>query len=91
MFKRGKEGGGILRGIKNIIYGLAFHESATDFLRSRVYMENLFMLMTLGDMIGFPVIPPYYSLKLFPYAVPSIEPWKNRLLRERDFTLHAPP
>ncbi len=73
-------------GVKGILYGMALHGSVTAFLRTRMYMEHLFMLMTLGDMLGFPVIPPYYSLRLLPYAVPNIKSWKARLFRERDFT-----
>jgi len=37
-------------------------------------------------MLGVPVIPPYYSLKILPYAVPNIKSWKQRVFRERDFT-----
>ena len=37
-------------------------------------------------MIGVPVIPPYYSLRLLPHVVPQIETWKLRVLREREFT-----
>ena len=44
------------------------------------------MLITLGDMLGIPLLPPYYSLRLLPYAVPNIATWKRRLFRERDFT-----
>jgi hypothetical protein len=46
-------------------------------------------------MIGLPVLPPYYSLRLLPYVVPNIETWKRRVLRERDmheeheFDLHG--
>ncbi len=73
-------------GLKGILYGMAVHGSVTAFLRTRMYMEHLFMLMTLGDMLGFPIIPPYYSLKLLPYVVPNIKSWKMRMFRERDFT-----
>jgi hypothetical protein len=91
MFKRKKKdeekkGEGGVGGIKGLLYGMALHGSVTAFLRTRMYMEHLFMLMTLGDMLGFPVIPPYYSLRLLPYAVPNIKSWKTRLFRERDFT-----
>ena len=37
-------------------------------------------------MLGIPVLPPYYSLQLLPYAVPNVETWKQRVFRERDFT-----
>ena len=35
-------------------------------------------------MIGVPVLPPYYSLRLLPYVVPQIATWKRRMLREKD-------
>lgn len=44
------------------------------------------MLITIGDLIGLPILPPYYSLRLLPYLVPNISTWKRQLLRERDFT-----
>ena len=49
-------------------------------------MESLFMAITFGDMLGLPIIPPYYSLRLLPFIVPSIATWKRRVLRERDLT-----
>ncbi|MGE5139930.1 MAG: hypothetical protein ACM3JD_10730 [Rudaea sp.] len=51
-------------------------------------LETLFMTITVGDIIGLPVIPPYYSLRLLPYVIPSIETWKRRVLREREFSDH---
>ena len=49
-------------------------------------MELLFLLFTMGDLLGFPILPPYYSLRLLPYVVPQISTWKRRMLRERDLT-----
>jgi hypothetical protein len=44
------------------------------------------MVVVVGDMIGLPVIPPYYSLRLLPFVTPQVATWKRRVLRERDFT-----
>lgn len=52
-------------------------------LEERARREDLFVLLTLGDIIGVPILPPYYSLRLVPYAVPRVAAWKRRLLRER--------
>src|SRR2546429_2719472 len=71
---------------KGVLYGMAAHGHVTAALRTRMYLEHLFMFITLGDMLGVPVIPPYYSLKILPYAVPNIKSWKQRVFRERDFT-----
>jgi len=55
-------------------------------LRTRASMEHLFILTTMGDLLGVPILPPYYSLRLLPYVVPQISTWKRRMLREKDLT-----
>lgn len=86
MSGKGDESGGFLKSVKEFIYGAAVHDSARYALRTRAGMEHLFILVTMGDMLGVPIVPPYYSLRLLPYAVPRIKSWKHRMLRERDLT-----
>lgn len=69
---------------QEVIYGMASHDMSRYALRTRASMEHLFILITMGDMIGIPILPPYYSLRLLPYVVPQISTWKRRLLREKD-------
>ncbi|MEM2202568.1 MAG: hypothetical protein QXU45_04830 [Candidatus Bathyarchaeia archaeon] len=76
----------VKRAVKELVYGMAMHDMVRYALKTRMYLEHLFMLITLGDMLGIPLLPPYYSLKLLPYAVPNIKSWQRRLFRERDFT-----
>lgn len=84
--KEEKKKEGLGETLKGVLYGMASHGQVTGALRTRMYLEHLFMFMTLGDMLGVPVLPPYYSLRLLPYAVPNIKSWKRRVFRERDFT-----
>lgn len=86
--KEGQEGalGEAKRAIKESFYGMASHAVVRQMLKQRMYLEHLFMLITLGDMLGLPILPPYYSLKLLPYALPNIKSWKRRLFQERDVT-----
>lgn len=56
----------IVTAVKGMAYGMALHGMVTYALRLRMHMENLFMLITMGDMLGVPVLPPYYSLRLLP-------------------------
>lgn len=70
--------------IKEILFGMSTHDMSRYALRTRASMEHLFILITMGDMIGVPILPPYYSLRLLPYVVPQISTWKRRLLREKD-------
>ena len=54
--------------------------------KERGYLDHLFMLVVFGDLVGLPLLPPYYSMRLLPYIVPSIERWKRSVLREKDLT-----
>jgi hypothetical protein len=70
--------------IRETIYGMAAHDMSRAALRTRASMEHLFILITMGDLLGIPILPPYYSLRLLPYVVPQIATWKRRMLREKD-------
>jgi hypothetical protein len=71
---------------REVMYGMASHDMSRYALRTRGSMEHLFILITMGDLLGVPILPPYYSLRLLPYVVPQISTWKRRMLRERDIT-----
>ena len=77
---------GFLRALGEIIYGMTIYEMVRDLNKERAHMEHLFILITMGDLLGVPILPPYYALRLLPYAVPEIETWRRRMLRERDLT-----
>lgn len=74
--------------LREFTYGMTGYEFARQALETRTAMETLFMVTTVGDMIGLPIIPPYYSLRLLPYVVPNVSTWKRRVLREKEFTEH---
>ena len=75
---------GFLSKVKEMFYGMSAHDMSRYALRTRASMEHLFILITMGDLIGVPILPPYYSLRLLPYVVPNISTWKRRMLREKD-------
>lgn len=72
--------------IREIMYGLMLHEMDMEVRKEKGHLDNLFMLVVFGDLLGLPLLPPYYSLRLLPYIVPSVETWKRRILREKDLT-----
>ena len=76
----------LFQNLKEVLYGMAAHDMSRQALRTRASMEHLFILITMGDMIGIPILPPYYSLRILPYVVPQIATWKRRLLREKDIS-----
>ena len=75
-----------LAAVREFLFGMMGYELAHHALEMRASLESLFMLATVGDMIGVPILPPYYSLRLLPYVVPQISTWKRRVLREKEFT-----
>jgi hypothetical protein len=81
--------------IREFLFGMTGFEFVRHAIETRSALESLFMAVTVGDMIGLPVLPPYYSLRLLPFVVPNVETWKRRVLREREmheeheFDLHG--
>ena len=72
--------------VGEIMYGLLLHEPVLVMRKERGHLDNLFTLVIFGDMIGLPLLPPYYSLRLLPHIIPSLDTWKRRVLREKDVT-----
>ena len=75
---------GLRETLQDFFYGLSGFEFVRHALQLRHERETLFMLVTLGDLIGVPIMPPYYSLRLLPYVVPEIATWKRSVLRQKE-------
>lgn len=52
--------------------------------KNESHLEHLFVLINFGDLIGIPILPPYYTLRLLPFVVPLINGGRKRTLREKD-------
>lgn len=72
--------------LREIMYGFTIHELDLEVRKERGHFNDLFMLVVFGDLIGLPLLPPYYSVRLLPYIIPTFNNWKRRILRERDLT-----
>ncbi len=77
------ERGGWAKAVREFLYGLSGYEIEQQALEMRGSLETLFMLVVFGDLVGVPILPPYYGLRLLPHVVPSVATWKRRVLRER--------
>lgn len=75
-----------LRTLGQIVYGMTVYDWVRELQKERGELERFFVLVVFGDMIGLPILPPYYSLRLIPYTVPAMGRWKRCILRERDLT-----
>jgi len=67
------------------VYGLTGYEFARHAVEMRHELEAVFMVVTFGDLIGVPVLPPIYSLRLLPYVVPEVATWKRHVARRHEF------
>ncbi len=76
---------GVREAVSKFLYGLTGYEFARHAIEMRHEMEAVFMVVTMGDLIGVPVLPPIYSLRLLPYVVPEIVTWKRNMARRKEF------
>src|SRR5438874_2477097 len=77
---------GAVRAVRELLYGMALHDIDRANVRERAGRERLCLLVTMGDVVGVPILPPSYSPRRLPFVVPEINAWKRRLMRERDLT-----
>ncbi|MEW6266574.1 MAG: hypothetical protein AB1641_26180 [Thermodesulfobacteriota bacterium] len=77
---------GLPKVLREFMYGLTVHELNLELKKERGKLDHLFMLIVFGDLVGLPLLPPYYSMRLLPYIIPSLAKWKRSLLREKDLT-----
>jgi hypothetical protein len=81
---------GILRrstkAIRDFMYGMVGYEAVQLALKARGNIEHLFILITMGDLLGVPILRSYYCLRILPYVVPKVPAWKRKMLQERDIT-----
>ena len=73
-----------MRALREFLYGMFTYEIVQEVREMRGSLDRLFILGLFGDMLGVPILPPYYSLRLLPYVVPQVESWKRSVLRERE-------
>ena len=89
------QGRRLLRTLREVFYGFTGFEFERQAAHSRADLENLFTFMIMGELVGVPVLPPYYAVRLVPYLVNTVPAWRRRVLRERhpfeheEFDLHG--
>ena len=73
----------VRQAVGEFLYGMTAYEFVHQTHRMRHDLNSLLMVTTFGDLIGLPVFPPYYGLRLLPYVAGDLEVWKRQMLRER--------
>jgi len=76
--------GGFLQSIRDFIYGFFLHGMASEVYERKGALEDVFTLLFLGETIGVPVFPSFYSLRLVPYYTGRFLRWKREVLKPKD-------
>ena len=74
------------KSLNEVFYGMTAYELELELKKEKGTLNTLLMLIVFGDMIGIPLFPPYYSMRLLPFIVPHISTWKRNIHREKDLT-----
>ncbi len=72
--------------LQDFFVGVAYWEIEQTARHEKLARHDLFTLVTFGDLLGVPLLPPFYSLRILPYILPTLDSWKRRMLREKDLT-----
>lgn len=74
-----------LQSMKHFLYGLTGYPFVHHALEMKRETESIFMVLTLGELVGIPVMPPIYTLRLLPHLAPDVQKWKCQLARRKEF------
>jgi len=74
------------KALKDFFFGATAFEIQQTVRQEKLARRDLILLFSFGDLLGVPVFPPYYSLRLLPYFYPALNSWKRRMLKEKDLT-----
>jgi len=65
---------------------MTVHGLDVEVRKDKGHLNNLFMLIVFGDLVGLPVLPPFYAMRPLPQIIPHLGEWKRGIFRERDIT-----
>ena len=71
------------RGLRDFFFGFLYLPHIKNLLEQYNNEDLALMTITLGDMLGIPLMPPIYKLRLLPLWYPRIKYWKKHVLMEK--------
>lgn len=75
----------IKNSLKDVLYGATVTNIIKTYKKMTYEMNAALMIVTIGDLIGVVVIPPFYKYNLLVHWFPHINVWKRELLREKEY------
>jgi hypothetical protein len=73
-----------IRAIKDFLYGFFLYGMVSGIYERKGELEDVFMLLIVGETIGVPVFPGFYHLRLVPYCAARFPRWKKKTLKPKD-------
>lgn len=81
---------GVWGKVKDFMWGLFVLEMYKDCLAHKAKYEDALYLITLGELLGIPLMNSVVTLRLLPYLFPELKEWKKRQMQEREVLEEAP-
>ena len=75
---------GFIQAIKDFLYGFFLYSMVSGIYERKGELEDVFMLLIVGETIGVPVFPGFYHLRLVPYCAARFPRWKKKTLKPKD-------
>ncbi len=71
------------RNLKDVLYGLFVFDFEQNLRAESIRNTDVFLALTVGELLGLPLHTSYYTLQLLPYVFDELPFWKRRACRER--------
>ncbi len=75
---------------RELLWGLFFFDYWREMVGAQKRYEDATNLFLFGELLGLPFIQSVFTLRLLPYLLSDLGPWKLRSLREFDILQLAP-
>ncbi len=69
--------------LREVLYGLFMFDFEQNVKSESIRNNDIFLALTMGELLGLPLHTSYYSLQLLPYVFEEVPSWKRRSCRER--------
>ncbi len=76
-------GGSAARAFRGVLYGLFVFDFEQGFRAEAIQNGDIFLALTVGELLGLPLHTSYYSLRILPHVFGGLPMWKRRACRER--------
>jgi hypothetical protein len=74
----------LMKPIRKLFVGFAGWAHSVMAMSQKATPDNLMTLFFFGDLVGLPIIKPYYALHRLPHLFPRLDGWKLSMMKKLD-------